>query len=50
MQGILKTVLLAFAIAARLFEADYLRTQLPNSTNNVQNYLTVGAGVVLRLR
>lgn len=36
--------------ALRLFEADYLRTQLPNSTNNVQNYLTVGAGIVLRCR
>jgi hypothetical protein len=37
-------------VALRLFEADYLRTQLPNSTNNVQNYLTIGAGVVLKVR
>lgn len=36
--------------ALRLFELDYLRTQLPNSTNNVQNYLTIGAGMVLRFR
>lgn len=36
--------------ALRLFEADYLRTQLPNSTNNVQNNFQLGAGVVLRLR
>jgi hypothetical protein len=37
-------------LGLRLFEADYLRTQLPNSTNNVQNYLNVGAGVVWQLR
>jgi hypothetical protein len=37
-------------LALRLFEADYLRTQLPNSTNNVQNYLTIGAGAVLKIR
>ena len=34
--------------ALRLFEADYLRTQLPNSTSNVQNNVTLGAGVVIR--
>jgi hypothetical protein len=34
--------------ALRLFEADYLRTQLPNSTNNVQNNVTLGAGIVFR--
>ena len=37
-------------LALRLFEADYLRTQLPNSTNNAQNSLQLGAGVVLRFR
>lgn len=37
-------------LAPRLLEVDYLRTQLPNSTNNVQNFLTIGAGIVLRLR
>jgi hypothetical protein len=37
-------------LALRLLEIGYLRTQLPNSTNNVQNFLTIGAGFVLRLR
>ena len=37
-------------LALRLFEADYLRTQLPNSTNNAQNNLQLGAGLVLRFR
>jgi hypothetical protein len=36
--------------ALRAIEADYLRTQLPNSTNNVQNNLALGAGIVLRFR
>jgi len=36
--------------ALRLFEADYLRTQLPNSTNNAQNNLQLGAGVMFRFR
>ncbi|MFP5234521.1 MAG: hypothetical protein ACLGSD_01350 [Acidobacteriota bacterium] len=36
-------------LALRLFEADYLRTQLPNSTNNAQNSLQLGAGIVFRL-
>jgi len=36
--------------ALRIFEADYLRTQFPNSTNNAQNNLSLGAGVVLRFR
>jgi outer membrane immunogenic protein len=31
----------------RLLQADWLRTQLPNSTTNVQNFLLIGAGVVL---
>lgn len=34
--------------AVRAFEADWLRTQLPNSSTNVQNYLQLGAGIVLR--
>jgi hypothetical protein len=37
-------------IAIRVFEADWLRTQLPNSTTSVQNNLRLGAGIVLRLR
>jgi hypothetical protein len=36
-------------IAVRVFEADWLRTQLPNGTTDVQNNLRLGAGVVLRL-
>ncbi|MGA2729962.1 MAG: hypothetical protein ABSE96_19295 [Terracidiphilus sp.] len=32
----------------RIFEADWLRTQLPNATTNVQNNLRLGAGVVWR--
>ena len=41
---------LAPHFALRLIEADYLRTQLPNSTDNVQNNLTLGAGIVLKFR
>jgi hypothetical protein len=37
-------------LALRLFELDYLRTQLPNSTTNVQNNLSVAAGLVLQFR
>ncbi|MFP5248243.1 MAG: hypothetical protein ACLGP3_00270 [Acidobacteriota bacterium] len=37
-------------LALRLFEAGYLRTQLPNSTNNAQNNFTLGAGIVLSIR
>jgi hypothetical protein len=36
--------------ALRAFEADWLRTQLPNSTNNAQNSLRAGAGIVFRFR
>jgi hypothetical protein len=32
----------------RLLDAAWLRTQLPNSTSNVQNNLRLGAGLVLR--
>jgi len=31
----------------RLVQADWLRTQLPNSTTNVQNFMLIGAGIVL---
>jgi len=34
-------------VVLRAFEADYLRTQLPNSTTNVQNNITLGAGIAL---
>jgi hypothetical protein len=37
-------------IAVRAFEADWLRTQLPNATTNVQNNLCLGAGLVFRFR
>lgn len=36
--------------ALRLVEADWLRTELPNSTNNTQNTLRLGFGLVFRLR
>ena len=34
--------------ALRLFHADWLRTQLPNGTTNVQNSLQLDAGIVVR--
>jgi hypothetical protein len=34
--------------AVRAFEADWVRTQLPNGTTNVQNNLHLGAGLILR--
>jgi hypothetical protein len=34
----------------RVFEADWLRTQLPNADNNLQNNTRLGAGVVVRFR
>jgi hypothetical protein len=37
-------------VALRAFEADWLRTQLPNSTTGVQNSLTLGAGIVFRMK
>jgi peptidoglycan-associated lipoprotein len=37
-------------IDLRAFEADWLRTELPNSTTNIQNNLRVGAGFVFRNR
>jgi hypothetical protein len=37
-------------IAARPFEAYWLRTQLPNTTTNIQNNLQLGAGFVVRIK
>lgn len=37
-------------VAVRVIEVDWLRTQLPNSTTNVQNNLKLGAGIVFRLK
>jgi outer membrane immunogenic protein len=37
-------------LALRAFEADWLRTQLPNATTNVQNNLRVGAGLIYRFK
>jgi hypothetical protein len=37
-------------VALRAFEVNWLRTQLPNATTNVENNVRVGAGVVLRFR
>ena len=34
--------------AIRAFQADWLRTQFPNSTTNIQNSFRIGAGFVLR--
>jgi len=34
----------------RLFEADWLRTELPNTGSNVQNNLQIGAGIVIRIQ
>jgi hypothetical protein len=39
---------LANRFALRVLDAAWSRTQLPNSTDNVQNNLRLGAGVVLR--
>jgi len=44
------SVTLKHHIAVRAFEADWLRTQLPNSTTSAQNSLKLGAGVVLRFK
>lgn len=34
--------------AVRVVQADWLRTQFPNTTTNVQNHLQLGAGLVLK--
>jgi hypothetical protein len=41
-------VALRHRLALRAFEADWLRTQLPDGTTNVQNNLRLGAGLVFR--
>lgn len=38
---------LSHHLGLRLVQADYVRTQLPNSQTNVQNNLRLGAGIVL---
>jgi hypothetical protein len=37
-------------VGLRAFEADWLRTALPNSTTNVQNNVSLGAGVFFRFK
>ncbi len=37
-------------IGVRAFEADWLRTALPNSTTDVQNNLRLGVGILFRVR
>ncbi|MGD0735469.1 MAG: hypothetical protein ABR976_09990 [Terracidiphilus sp.] len=37
-------------VSLRAIKVDWLRTQLPNSTTNVQNDVTLGAGVVIKFR
>jgi hypothetical protein len=37
-------------ISIRAFEADWVRTQMPNATTSVQNSLRIGAGVIFRFR
>ena len=37
-------------LALRAFQANWLRTQLPNNASNVQNNLRLGAGFVFRFR
>ena len=39
---------LSHHLAVRIVQADYVRTQLPNSLTNVQNSLRLGIGIVLR--
>lgn len=37
-------------VALRALEADWLRTELPNSGGNAQNNLSLSAGIVIRIR
>ena len=37
-------------VALRLIQADWLRTQLPNATTNVQNNLRLGAGLTMHFK
>jgi hypothetical protein len=36
-------------VAVRLFEANWMHTQMPNSTTNAQNNLRLGMGLVVRI-
>jgi hypothetical protein len=36
-------------LSLRVLQLDYLRTALPNNTNNWQNNLRIGAGIIVRL-
>ncbi|MGH9599383.1 MAG: outer membrane protein [Terracidiphilus sp.] len=44
------SVALSPRVSLRAFQADWLRTQFPNSTTLVQNNLHLGAGIVFRFR
>jgi hypothetical protein len=37
-------------LALRAFEAEWLRTQMPNATNNVQKNLRLGAGLIYNFK
>jgi hypothetical protein len=37
-------------VSLRVIQANWLRTQMPNATTNVQNNLLLGAGVVFHSR
>jgi hypothetical protein len=41
-------VVLSRHLAVRMVQADYVRTQLPNSLTNVQNSVRLGVGIVIR--
>ncbi len=41
---------LTYHFLVRAFDADWLRTQLPNATTNVQNNLRLGIGMVYRIK
>jgi|HubBroStandDraft_5_1064220.scaffolds.fasta_scaffold61848_1 hypothetical protein len=41
-------IVLSRRFAIRVFQADWLRTQFPNSTTNLQNSLRMSTGVVIR--
>lgn len=36
--------------SVRALEADWLRTQMPNTTTNVQNHMRLGVGLIYRIR
>jgi len=44
------TIGLSRRLALRAVDAEWLRTQLPNATTNVQNSLRIGAGIVFSSR